>query len=402
MIKLLVFIIFTSIAICVGPMLADNQGFVHVATQNHIVETSITTAITLYLLSVIIIMVAFSLTKKFINLPKGTLRAFRKRAFKKKLSIQDEAYIAFAQGQYDIALGLLKQSSSIKNMSEKSLLIAAQSAFHIGLYDFTRQALDEAQSRGKKAKLAADVVRAKLNFDIGNSKAALEYLEETNGLIKNHFVCSLYLNCYRTLNKLDKIVDMTKELIKYKVIDEEQARKYYLAFIEKSLKDSTTAKELELLFKKLTKADKKDSRIISAFIFKLIKLGDVNRARELSLDLLKNDPSPVFLESVSHWDIAIPDVLITLKKYASKNIITTQVNFPLLKAMANLEYKSGLMRDALEDYQQALTIEPSTEIYLKVGTILTGMQKFNEATDYYTKANALLTDNSILVAPIEK
>lgn len=402
MIKLLVFIIFTSIAVCIGPMLADNQGFVHVATKNHIVETSITTAITLYLLSVIIIMVVFSLTKRIINLPKGTLRAFRNRAFKKKLSIQDEAYIDFAQGQYETSLGLLKHSSSIKNMSEKSLLVAAQSAFHIGLYDFTRRALDEAQSRGKKAKLAADVVRAKLNFDIGNAKAALEYLEGTNGAIKNNFVCSLYLNCYKALNKLDKIVDMTKDLIKYNVINEEQARKYYIAFIDKSLKDSTTAQELEALFKKIAKSDKKDDRIMSAFIFKLIKLGDVNRARELSLDLLKSDPSPVFLESVSHWDIAIPDVLITLKKYASKNIITSQVNLPLLKAMANLEYKSGLMRDALEDYQQALTIEPSSEIYLKVGTILTGMQKFNEATEYYTKANTLLNDYSILVAPTDK
>lgn len=402
MIKLLVLIIFTSIAIFVGPMLADNQGFVHIATKNHIVETSITTAITLYLLSVIIIMVVFSLAKKFISLPKGTLRAFRNRAFKKKLSIQDEAYIDFAQGQYETSLGLLKHASSIKNMSEKSLLVAAQSAFHIGLYDFTRRALDEAQSRGKKAKLAADVVRAKLNFDIGNAKAALEYLEGTNGAIKNHFVCTLYLNCYKALNKLDKIVDMTKDLIKYKVIDEEKARKYYIAFIDKSLKDATTAQELEALFKKIAKTDKKDGRIMSAFIYKLIKLGDVNKARELSLDLLKNDPSPVFLESVSHWEIAIPDVLITLKKYASKNIITTQVNLPLLKAMANLEYKSGLMRDALEDYQQALTIEPSSEIYLKVGTILTGMQKFNEATEYYTKANALLNDYSVLATPIER
>jgi HemY protein len=60
------------------------------------------------------------------------------------------------------------------------------------------------------------------------------------------------------------------------------------------------------------------------------------------------------------------------------------------------------MRDALEDYQQALTIEPSSEIYLKVGTILTGMQKFNEATEYYTKANTLLNDYSILVAPTDK
>ncbi len=45
-------------------------------------------------------------------------------------------------------------------------------------------------------------------------------------------------------------------------------------------------------------------------------------------------------------------------------MITTQVNLPLLKAMANLEYKSGLLRDALADYKQALSIEQSPDLYI--------------------------------------
>ena len=47
MIKLIAFIVITSIAIILGPMLADSQGFVHIATNTHIVETSLTTAIVL-------------------------------------------------------------------------------------------------------------------------------------------------------------------------------------------------------------------------------------------------------------------------------------------------------------------------------------------------------------------
>ena len=81
-----------------------------------------------------------------------------------------------------------------------------------------------------------------------------------------------------------------------------------------------------------------------------------------------------------------------LKKYANKNIITTQVNLPLLKAMANLEYKSGLLQDALADYKQALSIEIDPQVCLRIGVILTTLQQYAEATEYYSKANALYND----------
>ena len=192
MIKLILVILFTSLAVILGPLLADSQGFVHIATNSKIIETSITTAIVIYILSVFIIFAVYAILKKIYLVPKGTLRAFKLRANKKKLSQQDEAEIYFEQGEYEKALSLFKHINSIKKMSEKSLLTAAQCAFHIGLYDYTRQALDEAEKRGKNVKLAAEVIRARLNLDIGNPKASLEFLEATKGNISNAsvYACS--------------------------------------------------------------------------------------------------------------------------------------------------------------------------------------------------------------------
>ena len=152
MVKLIVFIIITCLAVVVGPLLADSQGYIHIATASHVIETSITTAIILYLSSIFALYFLCTFVKKVYLIPKNTLSAFRKHSFKRKLSLQDEAIISFEQGQYDNTLALLKHSADIKKMSEKSLLVAAQAAFHIGLYDYTRQALDEAQRRGKQAK----------------------------------------------------------------------------------------------------------------------------------------------------------------------------------------------------------------------------------------------------------
>ena len=239
MIKLILVILFTSLAVILGPLLADSQGFVHIATNSKIIETSITTAIVIYILSVFIIFAVYAILKKIYLVPKGTLRAFKLRANKKKLSQQDEAEIYFEQGEYEKALSLFKHINSIKKMSEKSLLTAAQCAFHIGLYDYTRQALDEAEKRGKNVKLAAEVIRARLNLDIGNPKASLEFLEATKGNVSNASVLRMFVKCYSELGLTDKIVAMSKELVNNKVLSDEEARKYYLKNIQENYRVNT-------------------------------------------------------------------------------------------------------------------------------------------------------------------
>ena len=190
----------------------------------------------------------------------------------------------------------------------------------------------------------------------------------------------------------EKVVSISKELLKFGVVTPEQNQKYFLSYVESKLREAKSVDDVELVFKKLSKADRKQTKILGAFIFEFLKFGNVNRARELSLDLLKDNLDPVFLNSIANWEIAIPDVLVALKKYANKNIITTQVNLPLLKAMANLEYKSGLLQDALADYKQALSIEIDPQVCLRIGVILTTLQQYAEATEYYSKANALYND----------
>lgn len=396
MIKILILILFTCVAVFVGPMLADTQGFVHIVFGDRIIETSVNTAIVIYVLSLLLLFVLYVILKKILNIPSRIKEGFKNRAFNKKLSAQDEAFIDFSQGQFEQSLGLLKHSSSLKKMSEKSLLVAAQSAFALEQYDLTRKILDEAQSRGRQAKLAADILRAKLNLDIGNSKAALEYLDGMNGAIKNKYISQLYIKSYLATEDYKKILDNSKEYIKLKALTKEQVREYYIKYIEKEIKDADSKEKLDQIYKDLSREDKKNSRIMGAIIYKFLKYGNVEKANTLSLDLMKEELDPVFVDSIASWEVAVPEVLIFLKKYASKNVISSQVNLPLLKAMGNLEFRAGLMPDALDDYKKALAIEPSTDIYIRIGTILTNLEKVKEATDFFRKANALIYEDKAL------
>lgn len=396
MIKLLTFIILTSAAVILGPMLADTQGYVHISTTSHVIETSITTAFTVYLFSLITIFIVYFVVKKIISIPKGALTAFRVRAKIKNHSIQDEAIIKFEQGEYAKVLSLLEHADPIEHMTEKSLLIAAQAAFFTGNYEFTRQALNEAESRGKDARIAANIIRAKLNYKIGNVKAALEFLDKNDKKFLNQNVLKLYYDCYNSLNDLEKLQEITPNLLKFKVIDEQQAHEIYVRQVEAKLTSTTNVDELNKVLKKLPKADKKDPKIMGAFAYKFIRLGDANKAREIAMDILKVKPDSNFLESVSRWDIAIPDVLSLLKKYAQKNLITSQINQPLLKAIANLEFKSGLLRESLDDFNQALSISPSSDIYMKMGAICSALQNYTQANEYYSKANAIINEKKAL------
>ena len=396
MIKLLTFIILTSAAVILGPMLADTQGYVHISTTSHVIETSITTAFTVYLFSLITIFIVYFVVKKIISIPKGALTAFRVRAKIKNHSIQDEAIIKFEQGEYERVLSLLEHADPIEHMTEKSLLIAAQAAFFTGNYEFTRQALNEAESRGKDARIAANIIRAKLNYKIGNVKAALEFLDKNDKKFLNQNVLKLYYDCYNSLNDLEKLQEITPHLLKFKVIDEQQAHEIYVRQVEAKLTSTTNVDELNKVLKKLPKAEKKDPKIMGAFAYKFIRLGDANKAREIAMDILKVKPDSNFLESVSRWDIAIPDVLSLLKKYAQKNLITSQINQPLLKAIANLEFKSGLLRESLDDFNQALSISPSSDIYMKMGAICSALQNYTQANEYYSKANAIINEKKAL------
>ncbi len=396
MVKLIVFIIFTSIAIFVGPMLADTQGFVHIVAGDRIIETSVNTAIVLYLLSILMLFLIYLLLKKILNIPMQISSGLKTRSFHKKLSAQDEAFIDYSQGQYEQSLGLLKHTSSLKKMSEKSLLVAAQAAFHLENYDFTSKALDEASSRGRQAKIAADITRAKLNLDVGNAKVALEYLDGLKNTVRNRYVLKLYYLCYKKQGNLEKILELGKELVKVKIISKEDLRNVYIEQLNKDIKKADSVEALDKIYDSLSRDDKGNSKIMGPIIYKYLKVDKIDKAKNLTLTLLKNEMDPIFIESISNWEVAINDVLIFLKKYAAKNVISSQVNLPLLKAMGNLEFRSGLLPDALEDYKKAVAIGPSPDVYIRIGTILSNMNKPTESTEFYSKANAMIFETKAL------
>lgn len=384
MVKILLFILILCAAIFAGPFLADEQGYVHIATSDHIIETSLTTAIVLAVIAFIVLFFVCTLLLKFIRIPQGTQSFFRRHAARKSVSLFQEAVLAYEEGDYERALSLIRKSAG-KKPPLAACFIGAKSAFALQDYDLCRKFLDEAKGRSKQAYISSAIIRAKLNLQIGNSKAALEVLEELKQTYSSKLVTKLTFECYRKEQDHARIAAMVPQLIRQHIVTKEDAARYSRGNLAAKISAAASSAELNELIGKLDKKDRQDPKVIASLTTKLLELGDVNRARKYSLDLLKKNLDPDFLESIANWEISIPDVLTRLKKQAEDNLIASQVNTPLLKALGNLEFKAGQLKDAQEHLEKALQLNRSSDIYLKLARVMAAQRLFEQAADYYAQ-----------------
>lgn len=386
MLKILIFIIILCAAIFAGPYLADQQGYVHITTDNYIVETSLTTAVAIAVVSFIVLYFAVSLILKIFRMPRGTKVFFKRRGEKKTLNLQQEAVLAYEEEDYSRALALVKRSGKMESLPVESLFIGARAAFTLQKYELCSKFLDEAKKRSKQSLISSSIIRAKLNLEIGNGKAALDVLDELKQTYNSKLITKLTLQCYNVEHDDEKIAKMTPLLVRQQLISRETAQEQARSGLIDNISKAKDSSELNSVISGMDKKVKQDPSVIGALTTRLLELGDVNSARKYSLSLLKKNLDPGFLGCVARWPLSIPDVLSFLKKQAEDNKLGTGVNVPLLKALGNLEFKSGQIKDAQEHLEKALELKQSGEIYYMLAQIMSAQRLYDKACEYYQSA----------------
>lgn len=386
MMRFLIFLAVICAAVVLGPMLSDSQGFVHMVVGNYVIETSVTTAVIIIVLFLAALWLAYSLIRHFLSIPHGTARWFKKRSLKKQDALQDAAYLAYEEGDYARTIELLNQSGSIEDLPLRALFVGAKASFNIGKYELTRSFLDQAEKFSRQAAEASRVVRAKLNLRVNNAKAALEDLSKVRRGLKNRLIYRLYFLSYQREHDLGKLSSISKELQKYKLITEDEARQIDEEFFASQLHDAKTPADLKELWKGFSRQMRHDPKVAGPFTARLVQSGDLAQARSIALRFLKEGLDPAILESVSKWEKGDREVLDFLRNSAAQDEISGAVNLPLLTARGNLEYRLGMNQEALDDYRRALELKPSAETYTRIGQILASQQNYAEATDCFSKA----------------
>lgn len=386
MIKIFIFVLATLAAIVLGPHLSNHQGLVHIATSQYIIETSITTAIIVIVVSFILMYMAIRFIIACIKMPRDTSRFFNRFFINRSSSMQHEACIAFEECEYERAYALCKKAGNIKKLHYFTKLIMAKSAFELGFYDKTSEILDILKE-DKKLVAACTILRARLNLKIGNAKAALETLDTIKDSYSSRTVTKLTFDSYMMQENYDEVAILIPTLIKQGIIKPEDQNGLYKLFIDKKLTQVKSREDLDLAIKSIPKALLKKPAIIGSILNSQIKFGDLVSAKKYCMDLIKNRLDSELLESIAKWEMSIPEVLKALLTIESKNLIASQVNVPLLKAIGNLELKAGLLDDAKNHFEKALEISKSSDIYFNLGYIMAQMRYFDKASEYYALAN---------------
>ncbi len=386
MLKFIISLLCIGIAAAAGPYLAGSQGLVQIVTQNYEISTSITVAAAIIAVVYVVLLVVIGLILKITRFPAAAKSFFRRRTKDKAASLNTRAVTAYELGDYERSLTLVNDLKKLKQLTPEALFSAAKSAFALGDYRKTRDLLDEAQKLGGEVKNAVAVIRTKLNLKLKNPQAALEVLNEAKNKVSSKLGAELAYQCCLREDDLKSLQEMIPQLLKYNIINDKEAKKIKLAYINKKLKAADSGQEIKRIWDTFSRNDKKNPAIAGAVISRMITAGDIDNARKICLNLLKDNHDAEILELIASWNISIPEVLELLKSQASGNLIASQVNVPLLKAMGNLELHEGMLKEAQEHYEQAFALNKSADICLKLASIMSSQRRYDQAALYYEKA----------------
>lgn len=387
MIKILIAVGLLCAAVFLGPRLADSQGFVHIATEGYIIETSLTTAIIIAFVSFVVLHVLVNIINRSVSLPKSTARWFGKRKIQKQINLQNEAFLAYEEGAYNRALALINKSGNRADLPANCMFLGAKCAFKLGDLDSCRSFLDYAEQSKNCSETACKILRAKLNLKIGNYQAAIENLS----LVKKDsytqgVVTKLLYECYKLAGDDEKIAEILPSLKKLNLVDGQEAGEIVLNFNRSKIDSANSVEELQNIVSKLDRQERQDPTIMAPILSKMVKLGDTSVAGKHALEILRHNVTPTFLESISHWSNAVPLVLEELSKQAQSNKIGSQTNVPMLKALANMEMKSDKLAEAKDHLKQALEVTKDRDLYLLAAELNERLDRYDEATKFFALA----------------
>lgn len=389
MIKILVFVAILCLAIFLGPYLTDSQGFVHIATDHYILNTSLTFAIIAIVIFAAIIALIIKLIAGVYKVPKLTLGFLSQRHKNKIKNLLEEAAIAYTEGNYLRAVSLIEKAGPKQSLPISIIFIMAKSAFNIGDTNKAKDYLDFVIKNHKDAKIAALVVKSQLNLKLDNVAAAKSYLDEIQGSYQSKFIKQLQYQCLVKKGDIEALYHDSAHFVAQKVISSQQQRQIYLDYINYKLSNAKTTFDLRAIYKKFSAADKIDTSIICPFIEKLVAIGDLSYAKKLTLKLLKENPSNEIYDCIAKWDMAVPGILEILEEKANENLIASQVNVPLLKALGNLELQEGKYVSAREHFEKALELSKTKELYLMLAKTLSMQQQYAKANEYFMLASKM-------------
>lgn len=386
MLKIIIALVILCAAVFLGPRLADSQGFVHIATNNYIIESSLTTAVIVLLIAFIILHFVVNLINRSVRLPSSTAKWLDSRKVKKQQNLHNEAFLAYEEGAYSRALALLKKAGPRSDLPVVCQFLGAKCAFQLGDLGTCRNFLDLSEKNADATDVACKLLRAKLNLRIGNAQAAMENIEaiKKDSYTKD-ITSKLLFECYAQEGKMDEVIALLPYIKKHKLVPEAELQNVIKSCTEFALENATDSSTIHKILNELDRNERNNPDIMAPILIKLVSLGDINTVSKHAIEILNNGVTDDFLLSISKWSNEAPSVLDELTRLANSNN-GNQSNLSLLKALSNLEIKSGKLKEAQGHLTRALEIAKDSDLYILAAELNERLGKYEDAAKFFSLA----------------
>lgn len=389
MIKYILLFLFIACFLVLGPMFADKQGLIHIEFLDYVVETSLVTAIILFVVGCLVFWLCQALIKKLINSGKSASGWLNKRRDKNARNQLEQSLLSYIEGDYQTSFNQALKSNERSVAPVVSAVMTAVAGLKNGNDEACEALLKEAKARGDDDTCRAlNLLRIKGHLGHGRFQAAYALASVLyNQDAKNHKINELMLVTAKELNKVEDVLSIATKALKQKVLTKEQVLSLVGAFIATFIGQQAEASKAQEIVAKLPSQLRYDPLIVNAFAQRLCLLHEEVVAAKLVINELKQDVSSDLIYSgIASWSVGNE----TLLKYLEKQFTGKKASDPkLMAALANMLLHKGEINKARDLYEQLAQTTSNKRVLLNLAGIYEAQGNYKDAAHLYKKANVL-------------
>ena len=328
-------------------------------------------------ISLSILKFIFGLNKRLKNHRKNKLSLRAKNELTKGL-------VLFTEGNWEESEHILVNNVDASETPLLNYLAASRSAHMQEAYDRRDNYLKIASEQGEDAQIAVAVSQAEMQFtsdQLEQSRATLIRLLEASP--KHPYALKLLAKVYFQQEDWNNLFTLLPDLDNLSLINNKDNKKYQktaLTGIFDSLARKKDAKNLQVLWKKLSSNIRENPNILLLYCTALSEAGDSDQSNKLLIEALNKNPNEKLFERyglIDHEDLG--DAI----KEAEKWLLDNSKSPMLLLALARLHRKHQLWGKSKSYYNASLNFSPSASVYLELAELLEELSESENAQMCY-------------------
>lgn len=382
--KLLLLLILLSASIYLGLYINTDPGYVSLSIKGWTIEMRLWVAITLLVLSYLVLSLFFRTLSWFTSLGDRFGLWMARRKLKRARQLTHKGLIELTEGDWQTAEKNLLEGVDDIDEPLLNYLAAARAAQEQGAYERRDAYLDKAQQKMPNAKLAVELTQAQLYISNGQIEQALAALKHLQVLDPKHpYVLKLLQKIYVQLSDWRSLQKLLPMLQKTKALNEKDFQKLQVDVYQGLLNDAVKNKDYESLqsvWLTIPRKLQKQTSVIEHYTYHLIAVGAELEAEAILRYQLKSEWNNNLVEiygltKASNTSKQLSMAESWLKKHPS--------NASLYLCLGRLCMMNQLWGKARTYLEKCLAIEPSQAAYSELGTLLEKLGEFNLAAQNY-------------------